>query len=156
MSLFFCRRWNLPGHFPGLQPHGLQRPGQAEPLSAVRPPTTLTQEKLRPLARRDTLYSTVEKKRCPLTLRDLYNSLLVSPQLDSLHHISRGRSSLSSSIWLKQPSLTTQALRPSEGELLRWVNAFFYFLLFQTKRLFLEQVNGTLVNPLEGFTKITR
>uniref|UniRef100_A0AAQ4R0I6 Arf-GAP with coiled-coil, ANK repeat and PH domain-containing protein n=1 Tax=Gasterosteus aculeatus aculeatus TaxID=481459 RepID=A0AAQ4R0I6_GASAC len=35
-------RRNLPGHFPGFHPDGLQRPGQAEPLPAVRCPTTLT------------------------------------------------------------------------------------------------------------------
>lgn len=45
-----CRRWNLPGHLPGFHPHGLQRPGQAEPLPAVRPAKTLTRQERRPLA----------------------------------------------------------------------------------------------------------
>lgn len=40
--VLLCRRWNLPGHLPGLHPHGLQWPGQAEPLPAVRPAATLT------------------------------------------------------------------------------------------------------------------
>lgn len=38
---FLYRGRNLPGHLPGLHPHGLQRPGQAEPLPAVRPSETL-------------------------------------------------------------------------------------------------------------------
>ena len=72
-----CRRWNLPGHFPGFHPHGVQRPGQAEPLPAVRSAKTLTRQKRRPVALKDAVYSAQErqkKKQClerhhPLSLQ---------------------------------------------------------------------------------------